>query len=81
MSESEYERLLETGFRIEPCPKCGGKGIERVGEGTSFFLAGIPLDPTIGHVVVCEDCGFSSHAYREQWKAIADWNFFSPREK
>lgn len=74
MNNSEYERLLKNNFSLTPCPKCGGRGRETVGDGTPVIIAGISLGPSVGNIVICENCGFKTNAHREPWEAIADWN-------
>ena len=72
--KERYEKLLQTNFKINPCPKCGGEGREMVGEGYPLAICGIPVATSIGNIVICSQCGFRSRAYREPWKAIANWN-------
>lgn len=79
--EERYEKLLQTNFKINPCPKCGGEGREMVGDGYPFTICGIPVATTIGNIIICTKCGFRSGAHREPWKAIADWNNIKPEKE
>lgn len=78
--QEQYEQLLKTQFEIKPCPRCGGKGSEQIGEGSPLSICGIPVSVNIGNIVICSVCGFRSRAYREPWKAIADWNSYNNTE-
>lgn len=74
MNDYEYEKLLKSGFKLDPCHQCGGQGRETVGDGRPVYIAGVSLGPSLGNIVVCENCGYTTQAYRGPWQAIAEWN-------
>jgi hypothetical protein len=59
---------------LKPCPKCGGKGMEKVGNGYPTYIFGMPTGISLGHVVICEKCGYHTQAYDEPLGAFDDWN-------
>lgn len=67
--------------KLKHCPKCGGNGIEKVGYGYPIGICGISAGIPLGHVVVCEKCGYHTQAYYEPLDAFEDWNRRADNER
>lgn len=61
-------------LELKPC-KCGGKGIEYIGDGDWLILVGVPIGKlTTGHKIRCDKCGQDIGPYTEPWMAVNVWN-------
>lgn len=61
-------------FELKPCEKCGGEGVERIGQGFESYICGIPVGHQFGTYIWCKQCGHRTDSYDEPWEAIRSWN-------
>lgn len=61
-------------FELKLCEKCGGEGVERIGQGFESYICGIPVGHQFGTYIWCKQCGHRTDSYDEPWKAIRSWN-------